>query len=158
MSLIGILDAHAVEIRVSLPDGTNWRGSGYVTSPCRIVTALHVLIGTKIVRSGGNVVAPKKIEVRSLGDFSARFPEIADVASDRAYAKYREIAAGDYLWRPARLLWPAAGSPAPQFDLAIIEVASTEALDHVSACSPCGLFECSGRCLLPRHRLSNMDG
>jgi hypothetical protein len=121
-----------VEIVVNLPGGKYRRGSGYVTGPCRIITALHILIGSEAVAQGGTVVAPDKIEIRSHGDFEAKFAGISDVVVDRAEERFRAAAAGDFLWRPASLLWPPTGSQVPRFDLAVLTVEQSDALDHVS--------------------------
>jgi hypothetical protein len=73
MPSLADLEACAVEIQVPLPDG-KWRhGSGYVIGPCRILTALHVLVGPDAVKQGQPVSAPARIEVRAFGDFAERF-------------------------------------------------------------------------------------
>jgi hypothetical protein len=125
------LDAYCVEIVVKLPDGKSRRGSGYVTGRCRIITALHILIGSKAVAEGGVIVAPDKIQIRSHGDFEAKFRGVSDVAVDRAEERFRAAAAGDFLWRPASLLWPPTRSQVPRFDLAVLAVEPSDALDHV---------------------------
>ncbi len=125
------LDAYCVEILVKLPDGKFRRGSGYVTGPCRIITALHILIGSEAVENGRIVLAPDKIQIRSHGDFEAKFRGVSDVAVDRAEERFRAAAAGDFLWRPASLLWPPTRSQVPRFDLAVLTVEPSDALDHV---------------------------
>jgi hypothetical protein len=125
------LDAYAAEIRVDLGNGQWRRGSGYVIGPCRILTALHVLIGQDAIeRRGTRITLPGSIDVRAHGDFEARFGR-PDVVLDRAFDRVRAAAAGDYLWRPARLIWPDEQAEVPRFELAVLEVAPHDALPHV---------------------------
>jgi hypothetical protein len=126
------LDACAVEIQVPLPGG-EWRhGSGYVIGPCRILTALHVLVGQDAVKQAQPISAPDRIEVRAFGDFAARFGGAPDVASNRYLDNVRALARdGDYLWRPAELRWPKRGAAMPRFELAVLEVKPETALKHI---------------------------
>jgi hypothetical protein len=131
-SSIESLDAYAVEIRVALRDGKYRRGSGYVVGPCRILTALHVLLGEETLLRGAMVSCPDKIEVRTQGDFASIFGDISDVSADRSYERLRAAAPdGDFLWRPAHMLWPVASSETPRYDLAVLEVTPSDALEHV---------------------------
>src|ERR1700730_18675263 len=104
MPSLADLEARAVEIQVPLPDG-NWRhGSGYVIGPCRILTALHVLVGADAVKQGQPVLAPARIEVRAFGDFAERFGRAPDVPPARYLDNVRGLSRdGDYLWRAPEL-------------------------------------------------------
>src|SRR5215471_2637018 len=122
MRLLAPIDAYAVEIRVRLPDATWRKGSGYVIGPCRILTALHVLVGQDAVLQGHAVSAPTHIEVRAYGDFAERFGK-PDVVLERYLETVRALAQdNDYLWRPAELCWPKNGAAIPRFELAVLEV------------------------------------
>lgn len=132
MASLADLDARAVEIQVPLPGG-EWRhGSGFVIGPCRILTALHVLVGQDAVNRAQPVSAPDRIEVRAFGDFGERFGLTPDVATERYLDNVRALAPdGDYLWRSAELRWPKHGTPMPRFDLAVLEVKPEKALKHI---------------------------
>jgi hypothetical protein len=131
MRSLADIDAYAVEIRVPLPNRKWGKGSGYVIGPCRILTALHVLVGQDAVLKGEAVVAPAGIEVRAYGDFSERFGR-PDVATARYLESVRALARDDdYLWRPAELIWPRNGAAMPRFELAVLEVTPQAALKHI---------------------------
>jgi hypothetical protein len=126
------IDAYVAEIRVELPTGEWRRGSGYVIGPCRILTALHVIVGQEAVREGQIVSAPVSIEVRALGDFVERFGRKPDVSINRYIERVRAAAPdGDFLWRPAQLLWPSQGSEVPAYELAVLEVPPQLAAKHI---------------------------
>jgi hypothetical protein len=131
MRSLADLDDYSVEIRVPL-SGREWRkGSGYLVGPCRILTALHVLVGRDAVLSGEPVSLPGLIEVRAHGDFADRFGE-PDVVLERYVDTVRSRARdGDFLWRPATVCWPQKGIPVPRYDLAILEVRPEVALRHI---------------------------
>jgi hypothetical protein len=131
MRSLADIDAYAVEIRVPLPDGSWRKGSGYVIGPCRILTALHVLVGQDAVLKGDTVLPPAGIEVRAYGDFSERFAR-PDVATERYLESVRALAPDDdYLWRSAELSWPRNGAAMPRFELAVLEVKPQAALKHI---------------------------
>src|SRR5579871_3210832 len=125
------LDDCAVEIQVETAGGAWRKGSGYLIGPCRILTALHVLVGQEQVLAGGKVSLPKRVEVRAYGDYADAFGH-PDVIIDRYVASVRAKARdGDFLWRAAGISWPPDGGPVPRFDLAILEIAPEAALKHM---------------------------
>jgi hypothetical protein len=131
MRSLADLDAFTVEIQVPLSNGMWRHGSGYLIGPCRILTALHVLIGQDAVLQGQPVSVPDRIEMRAFGDFTERFGR-PDVVAVRYLESVRAQARdGDYLWRPAELLWPKDGTAVPRFDLAILTVKPEAALKHI---------------------------
>jgi hypothetical protein len=134
-------DSRSVEIRVPLPNGEWSRGSGYVIGPCRVLTALHVIIGEAAVWGARDVPEPGSIEVRAYGDFVERFGG-PDIQIDRYFARVRAAATdGDYLWRPARLLWPPVGARIPEYELAILAIAPADALKHIRDAPRIGCFK-----------------
>jgi hypothetical protein len=120
-------DAYAAEVRVDLGNGRIRSGSGYVIGPCRILTALHVLIGQEAIETGTKVVLPHEIQVRTHGDFVVR----SDTVADRGFTRVRDETGGDYRWQPANQIWPREGAEIPRYDVAILEVPEDKALEHV---------------------------
>jgi hypothetical protein len=120
-------DSYAAEVRVDLGNGRIRSGSGYVIGPCRVLTALHVLIGQEAIERGAKVSIPGGIEVRVHGDFIVR----ADTVPDRGFTRVRAETGGDYRWQPANLVWPREGADIPRYDVAVLEVPEGKALERV---------------------------
>src|SRR5690348_13160318 len=126
-------EQYAVEIRIPLSNDARV-GSGYLIAPGRILTALHVIVGS--LESAHTVVVPSDIKIRAYGDFLEAFGDLIDIDVSRALTAIQERAAGDFLWRPARLAWPRPGQAIPRLDLAILEVGKADRLKRVASAPP----------------------
>src|SRR5262245_18266028 len=78
------------------------------------------------MRADALIAQPAQILVRALGDFRRRFGDTRDVLRDRGFERLKAKADGDYLWRPAKLLWPEPASEIPRFEFAVLEAAAGE--------------------------------
>jgi len=112
------LDQRIVDVRVSLPNGRERRGSGFVVAPGRILTALHVLLGEAALRKAAVEPVTETIEVRAIGDLrdGGEFAHI-----DPARAAIGIAQRSQKSWKRVELIWPAVGSAIPPFELALLE-------------------------------------
>ena len=126
---------YAVEIRIPTHDGMFAGGSGYVTSSCRILTALHVVVDEKLLQKG--IVKPRDgIMVRAYGDFIEKFPEVVDYNVERVINRLSSDPNQDFGWRPAKLAWPSPEGEAPPLDLAILELDEIYSLSFTRRLTP----------------------
>jgi hypothetical protein len=115
------LDERVVEIRVPLSEGKERVGSGYVISPGRVITALHVVVGGR-AETVGNGSATGAIRVRALGDLFDRVGDTRHVDLSEAVRQYELRAAGDFLWRGATIAWPLNASEKLHLEFAVLDV------------------------------------
>jgi eukaryotic-like serine/threonine-protein kinase len=123
-----ILDERVVEVRVAVSNGRERRGAGFVVSPGRILTALHVLLGDNRLSELRVPTVPTEIRVRSLGDLLDHIGDVRDIDPDAAARKYDTRTHGDHRWAEATMIWPDVGARFPRFEFAVLEVANTRNL------------------------------
>ncbi|WP_375791483.1 NACHT domain-containing protein (plasmid) [Bradyrhizobium sp. vgs-9] len=112
------LDHRVADVRVSLPDGRERRGTGFLVSPGRILTALHVTTGEAALHQPTLGPVAATIEVRLIGDL-VREGGSAHVDPKRAAAEMAERSRKS--WRSVKLIWPEVGDPIPRFEVALLE-------------------------------------
>ena len=141
MARLDEIDERVVEIRLPLQNGSERRGSGIVISPCRILTALHVIVGDVELTSGQPTVAPPTVKVRSLGDLYDHVGDVRNVNLAEATRIFDERAGGDYRWLEASLIWPNIGSKAPRLELAILGVPNCDGFRVLKESAPLKVAE-----------------
>lgn len=123
-----ILDERVVDVRVAVANGRERRGAGFVISPGRILTALHVLLGETRLSELRVSPAPTGVRVRSLGDLLDHTGDIRDIDPGAAAARYDTQTHGDHRWAEATMIWPEVGARIPRFEFAVLAVANTRNL------------------------------
>lgn len=112
------LDHRVADVRVLLPDGRERRGTGFLVSPGRILTALHVISREVALHQPTLGPVAATIEVRLIGDL-VREGGSAHVDPKRAAAEMAERSRKS--WRSVKLIWPEVGDPIPRFEVALLE-------------------------------------
>jgi hypothetical protein len=114
------LDHRVADVRVSLSDGLERRGTGFLVSPGRILTALHVVTGESALSKPTIERVAGTIEVRLIGDLIG---ESGTAHVDPIRAARRLSETSNKSWIPVELVWPAIGEPVPRFEVALLEFA-----------------------------------